>query len=375
MTDQLSNNQEVHLDKNKVVIGMSGGVDSTVAAYLLKKAGYDVIGITLRLWEDAADEFAEKNGGCCSLSAVDDARRVADKIGIPFYVLNFKDIFKKDVVDYFLDEYEAGRTPNPCIACNKFIKFDALIKKAHELGAYYVATGHYAKIAYDEHIDRYCLYKSASERKDQTYALYNLTQEQLKHMLMPLSDIPTKEEVRAIAQELDVFISEKKDSQEICFIPDDNYPAFIAKHRPKTMRKGKFVDTKGQVLGEHSGIANYTVGQRKGLGITFGKPMFVVSINPDRNEVVLGDNEEVFSKGLIGHKCNFIPFDRPDGEIRAMIKIRYSAPLAGCTVKMTGPDTAEIVFDEPQRAVTPGQAAVLYDGDRLVGGVTILKSI
>jgi tRNA-specific 2-thiouridylase len=358
--------------KKRVVIGMSGGVDSSVAAYILKEQGYDVIGITMQIWQDMKQDAFEREGGCCSLSATDDARRVCDKIGIPFYVVNFKEIFEKKVIDYFVDEYFEGRTPNPCIACNKYLKFDSLLSKARSLEAEYVATGHYARVHYDEHYKRYVLKKSATIQKDQTYALYNLTQEQLGATLMPLGDY-TKDVVREIASELHLGVASKPDSQEICFVEDNNYSRFLAERRPDAVKPGYFVDTKGNIIGEHSGIVNYTIGQRKGLGIAFGYPMFVVELIPDKNLVVLGDETEVFGTELIASDVNLILYESLDKPIRVKAKIRYSAKEADCLVEPLENNRIKVTFDEPQRAITPGQAIVLYDGDYVVGGGTIEK--
>lgn len=357
----------------RVVIGMSGGVDSSVAAYLLKEQGYDVIGITMQIWQDMREDVFEREGGCCSLSAAEDARRVCSKLDIPFYVVNFKEIFEKKVIDYFVDEYFQGRTPNPCIACNRYIKFDALLNKAKALEADYVATGHYARVTFDEKYNRYVLKKSATLKKDQTYALYNLTQEQLGATLMPLGDYNTKDVVRQIAYEQHLGVASKPDSQEICFVDDDDYGRFLSERKPGAIKPGCFVDTKGNVLGKHNGIVNYTVGQRKGLGIALGKPMFVVELIPDKNLVVLGDETEVFSKELIASDVNLILYEKLTAPIKVKAKIRYSAQEAPCTVEPLADDKIRVVFDEPQRAITPGQAVVLYDGDYVVGGGTIEK--
>lgn len=362
------------LNKNKVVVGMSGGVDSTVAAYKLKEMGYEVIGVNMRLWQDdfLEEEHFMRDGGCCSLSSVEDARRVCEQIGIPFYALDFKSIFKETVVDYFIESYKNGETPNPCIACNKHVKFEALLEKAHQLGAYYVATGHYAKIYYDDTIGRYLVKKASAVSKDQTYAIYNLTQEQLKHILMPLSDFNSKDEVREIAAKFDVVMSQKSDSQEICFVPDQDYVGFLKRNGDFEITEGDFYDTDGNKVGRHGGIVNYTIGQRKGLGVTFGKPMYVVDIDPEFNRVVLGDNDSVFKKELWADEVNFILMDHIDGPYRCEAKIRYSAVPAPCTIEMVN-GLAHVVFDTPQRAVTPGQAVVFYDGEFLVGGGTIIR--
>ena len=352
----------------RVMIGMSGGVDSSVAAYLLKKQGYDVIGVTMKLWQDDEDDDTiENEGGCCSLAAVEDARKVAEKIGIPFYVLNFSDVFKEKVIEPFIDEYLNGRTPNPCIACNKHIKFDDFFKKARQIGCDYVATGHYAKIEKDEESGRYLLKKSVTDKKDQTYALYNLTQEQLEHTLLPIGEFE-KDKVREIAKEMGMEVHNKPDSQEICFVKDNDYARYVKKHSKKRIEDGYFVDTNGNVLGRHNGIVNYTIGQRKGLGIAFGKPMFVVDIDAKKNTVILGDNEDIFNKELIAKDVNFIKYDKIDEPIRVQAKIRYSAKPADATVYNIGEDKIKIVFDEPQRAITKGQSVVMYDGDVVVGG-------
>jgi tRNA-specific 2-thiouridylase len=356
--------------KKRVVIGMSGGVDSSVAAYLLKQQGYDVIGVTMQIWQDKSKEAFEREGGCCSLSAVEDARRVCDKLDIPFYVMNFKQIFEKLVIDYFVDEYLLGRTPNPCIACNKHIKFDALLERAMALEAEYVATGHYARIMYDEGFKRHIIRKSATPEKDQTYVLYNLTQKQLSHILMPLGDY-NKQQVREIARDLNLRTANKPESQEICFVEDNNYGRFIDERRGGEIKPGFFVDTHGKKLGTHKGIVHYTVGQRKGLGIAFGKPMYVVEIIPDKNLVVLGDEAEVFSRELTASNVNLIALERLEGPIEVKAKIRYSAREAAATVTPTGEGRVKVVFQEPQRAITPGQAVVFYQDDVLVGGGTI----
>ncbi|RDY28799.1 tRNA 2-thiouridine(34) synthase MnmA [Romboutsia weinsteinii] len=351
----------------RVMIGMSGGVDSSVAAYLLKQQGYEVIGVTMKLWQDDDDDLIENEGGCCSLAAVEDARRVAENIGIPFYVLNFRDVFEKKVIEPFIDEYLNGRTPNPCIACNKHIKFDDFYKKARQIGCDYVATGHYAKIEKDEETGRYQLRKSVTDKKDQTYALYNLTQEQLEHTLLPIGDYE-KDKVREIAKEMGMDVHNKPDSQEICFVKDNDYAGYVKKHSKKRIEDGYFVDTNGNVLGRHKGIIHYTIGQRKGLGIAFGKPMFVVDIDPVKNTVILGGNEDIFSKELIATDVNLISIDKIDEPIRVQAKIRYSAKPSPATIYNNGENSIKIVFDEPQRAITKGQSVVMYDGDIVVGG-------
>lgn len=354
--------------KETVVVGMSGGVDSSVAAYLLKEQGYNVIGITMTLVPKDVF-YEEKVGGCCSISAVNDARRVADQLGIYYYVMNFREVFEKKVINYFIDEYLAGRTPNPCIACNKYIKFDEFLRKANALGAKYVATGHYASIKYDEERKRYLLIRSRDVKKDQTYMLYNLTQHQLAHTLMPLGGY-TKEQVRKIAEDIGLLVFNKPDSEEICFVPDNDYAGFIERRVPDKVEKGYFVDVKGNILGEHKGIVHYTIGQRKGLGLALGRPVFVVDIIPEKNLVVVGDEREVFKNKLYAEDLNFIPFDKLEGPMRVSAKIRYTAKEANATITPYK-DGVMVEFDEPQRAITKGQSVVFYDGDIVVGGGVI----
>ena len=358
--------------KKKVVVGMSGGVDSSVAAYLLLQQGYEVIGVTMQIWQDEDFISQEESGGCCGLGAVEDARRVAERLEIPYYVMNFKREFRTQVMDYFTGEYLAGRTPNPCIACNRYVKWESLLKRSLEIGADYIATGHYARVEQLTN-GRYAIRSSVTAAKDQTYALYNLTQEQLSHTRMPVGAY-TKQEIRAIAEEIGLGVAHKKDSQEICFIPDDDYAGFIEREcGGRVPPPGNFVAADGTVLGRHRGITHYTIGQRKGLGIALGHPVFVTEIRPETNEVVLGEDKEVYTDRLYAGRLNFMSLPDIPEEAELLAKIRYSHAGSPCVVRRTGEDEICCEFREPVRAVTPGQAVVLYDGDYVAGGGTILR--
>lgn len=355
---------------NKVVVGMSGGVDSSVAAYLLKEQGYEVTGVTMQIWQDEEQAVLEENGGCCGLSAVEDARRVAFDLGIPYYVMNFKQEFKEHVIDYFVEEYVKGRTPNPCIACNRYVKWESLLSRSISIGADYIATGHYARIVKLEN-GRYTLRRSATLFKDQTYALYNLTQEQLKRTLMPVGAY-TKEEIRQIASRIGLRVAHKPDSQDICFVPDGDYASYINGQAGNPDAEGNFVDSKGCILGSHKGIFHYTVGQRKGLGLALGYPAFVLEIRPDTKEVVIGTREESMKRTVRAGTLNFMSVEDLQGPLRVFAKIRYNHKGAWCTVEKTGQDEVLLTFEEPVSAPAPGQAVVFYQGDYVLGGGTIL---
>lgn len=348
----------------KVLVGMSGGVDSSVTALLLKQRGYEVIGVTMKLLN--SDVYKE--------NTVRDAEAVCKKIGVEYHVVDFCDTFKKNVVDYFVNEYIAGRTPNPCNMCNRYLKFGALLDVAKsEFGCEYIATGHYANVGFNEKTGRYFLQKSKTDKKDQTYALYKLTQEQLSHVIMPLGEFE-KSEIRKIAEDNGLVNAYRQDSQEICFVEDDDYVRFIEENYGYVSKKGNFVDLSGNVLGEHKGIIHYTIGQRKGLEIAFQKRMYVVDIDVDKNEVVLGDNEDLFRDSLICENVNFMAISEIVEPISACVKIRYSAKPERATLIPVGNEKIKVVFDEPQRAITPGQSAVFYDGDVVLGG-GVIKSV
>ena len=357
-------------DKKTVVVGMSGGVDSSVAAYLLKQQGYTVIGVTMQVLPPEPIQQQGQNGGCCGLSAIEEARRIAFKLDIPHYVMNFREVFQKNVIDYFVSEYQKGRTPNPCIACNRYVKWEALLQNSKKIGADFIATGHYAEIVKHPKTQRYTLKCRDENKKDQTYVLYNLTQEQLQYTLMPIGG-SQKEVIRKIAEQIDINISKKPDSQEICFIPDNDYSGFIQRETAKTYPAGNFVDLDGNVLGKHKGIIYYTVGQRKGLGIAFGKPMYVYSIDAEKNEVVLCENDALFQKTVYADDLNFMGIEKIENGTRLQGKIRYHHNKAWCTVYMKNESELMCVFDEPQRAVTPGQALVPYDGESVACGGTL----
>lgn len=353
----------------KVLVGMSGGVDSAMAAYLLLEAGYEPTGVNCRFFDN--DDAFIKEKTCCSLEDSQDARSVAYKLGIPFYVFNFKDEFRKKVIDKFVDTYVNGATPNPCIDCNRFLKFDKLLRRAKELENDYVATGHYAIKEFDDESGRYLLKKGVDETKDQSYVLYCLTQEQLAHSLFPLGTY-RKTQIRQMAQELGFVNAKKHDSQDICFVPDGDYATFIEKHLGKKFESGNFVDTNGNVLGTHKGIIRYTIGQRRGLGLALPAPLYVLKKDMENNRVVLSSEDKLFSKHLDAEDINLIAYDKLEKPIRVKARVRYKQPEQWATVTQTGENSFHVEFDFPQRAFAKGQAVVLYDGDIVVGGGTIV---
>ena len=350
--------------------GMSGGVDSSVCAALLLDKGYEVAGVTLRLY-DGEDYQNGLTKVCCSLSDAEDAKAVCIRLGIPHYVFNFKDAFEEKVICRFEEVYQKGETPNPCIECNRHIKFDAMLQKAITLGYDKIATGHYASVKQDEN-GRYLLFRAADRTKDQTYVLYGMTQFQLAHLLLPLGDL-TKTRVREIAGQKGFVTAKKPDSQDICFVPDGDYAAFLERRSGKPAEDGDYLDTKGNVIGRHKGVIRYTVGQRKGLGVAFGQPMFVIEKNAENNTVTLGEESELFYQTVLVRDMNWIPFDSPEAPMRVTAKLRYNQADQPAWVYPGENGGAKLVFDQPQRAPGPGQAAVLYDGEIVVGGGIIVK--
>ncbi|MCL1995219.1 MAG: tRNA 2-thiouridine(34) synthase MnmA [Defluviitaleaceae bacterium] len=372
--NKIDNKINREIDPKKVVVGMSGGVDSSVAAYILKNQGYEVIGVTMNIWPGEDREQNERRGGCCGLGDIEDARRVADTLDIEHYVLNFKESFKERVIDNFIDEYKSGRTPNPCIACNRFVKWQTLLNRAIPMGADYISTGHYAKVVRDKHTDRYTIAMSDGGHKDQSYALFNLTQEQLRRSLFPLGEY-TKKQVRKMAVEAKLTVAKKPDSQEICFIPDNNYGKFLEEKLGDEVQPGDFVDISDNIIGKHSGIIYYTIGQRKNLGIAFGVPMYVKEIRPATNQVVLAKDEDLFVGGLEAGDLNFMAVDDISEPTRVFAKIRYSHQPTPATISVKN-GILTCRFETPQRAVTPGQAAVFYnDSKNVICGGTILHHI
>lgn len=353
----------------KALIAMSGGVDSSVAAYLMKEAGYDCTGVTMKLFQNE-EVGIPRDHSCCSLDDVEDARNVAFHLGMPFHVFNFSDRFEECVIRRFVDAYESGSTPNPCIDCNRFLKFDKLYDRAKELSCDFIVTGHYARIEKDEASGRYLLKKAVDDSKDQSYVLYTMTQDQLAHTQFPLGGME-KTETREIAEEQNFINAKKHDSQDICFVQEGSYADFIEGYTGKEFPEGDFVDLEGKVLGKHKGIIRYTIGQRKGLGLAVPEPVYVCRLDMDHNKVILGKNEDLFSKTLIANDINLISVSEIKEPMRVKAKVRYRQKEQWASVTQEDADTLRVEFDEPQRAITMGQAVVLYDGDSVVGGGTI----
>ena len=369
-------------DSKTIAVAMSGGVDSSGVAAMLRAEGRNVIGLTMQLWNQrrlAGHEGMPESvqGRCCSIDDVYDARRVAETLGIPYYVVNHEERFERDVVRPFVEEYLAGRTPIPCSLCNNHLKFDQLLVVARQIGADQIATGHYAQVAFDEPLGRWLLKRPADQSKDQTYFLFGLTQEQLSRTLFPLGGM-TKPEVRELARKHSLAIAEKPDSQEICFVPGGDYKRFLEAYLTEQGNAssgmstatiaGEMVTTDGKVIGEHSGVHNFTVGQRKGLGVATGSPLYVIQIKNDTRQVVVGKDEDLYSRTLMAHRVNLISTAELREPMRVAVKIRHRHQPAAAMIESAGPDKIRVTFDEPQRALTPGQAAVFYDGDVVIGG-------
>ena len=350
------------MENNRVLLGMSGGVDSSVSAVLLKEKGYEVIGATLELFAGSS---------CCNISTYLDAKNVCNSIGIPHFTYNYKDEFKKHVINDFIECYSNCKTPNPCIECNKYMKFGYMYEKAKELDCKYIATGHYAKTEYSEKYKRWVLKKSNAGKKDQSYVLWSIPKELIQYVLFPLADYESKEEIRKIAQEHNLRVASKPDSEDICFIPDGNYKKFLENNSNLKPKEGNIVNLKGQVLGKHTGLYNYTIGQRKGLGISNSVPLFVLGFNSEKNEVIVGEEHELYKKEITVTDINLLLLDEIKEEIEVNVKTRYSSREARAKIIQDG-NRIKVVFDEPQRAITPGQSAVFYIDDIVLGGGKIV---
>ena len=347
----------------KVLLGMSGGVDSSVAAILLQEAGYEVVGATMKLWDD---------GKCGNEKSEQDTKNVCDALGILLHIIDLKQEFNKCVIQNFIEEYKLCRTPNPCIECNKYLKFGLMYEKAKELGCDYIATGHYAKTEYCEKYKQYVLKKSNAGSKDQSYVLYNLPKQMVDKVLFPLGDFENKEQIREIAQKYNLPVANKPDSEDICFIPDGDYKKFLETNSVIKSKKGNIVNIEGKILGQHEGLYKYTIGQRKGLGIANPVPLFVKGFNPEKNELIVGEEKEIFTKEAIANEINLILVDEIITPIKVKAKIRYAAKEADCIIYPIEDGKVKVIFDEPQRAITPGQSIVFYIDDMVLGGGKIV---
>jgi tRNA-specific 2-thiouridylase len=361
--------------KARVVVAMSGGVDSSVAAYLLARDGYDVVGVTMRLWASEAEEVTTDHQGCCSIEDIEDARRVCQTLGVPHYVLNVEREFREHVMDYFVDEYQKGRTPHPCIACNDRIKYDFLMRRAEMLDAQYVATGHYARIGCDDETGERMLLKGVDPTKDQSYVLFGLSELQLQRMLLPVGGY-AKTRIRELAAEGGLHLADKRDSQEICFIPQGDYREFLKKRiEPKP---GEMVHVDGRVLGTHKGIEFFTIGQRRGLGVAPNTPaterLFVAGVDAESGRVYLGPEEALYKRDVAINGVNYVGGNPPSTPMHVTAKIRYNGQDASAVLSPGAPGEAVLRFEEPQRAITPGQAAVFYEGDRVLGGGYVVSA-
>ncbi|MGH2356090.1 MAG: tRNA 2-thiouridine(34) synthase MnmA [Chloroflexota bacterium] len=360
----------------RIVVAMSGGVDSSVTAALLKHQGHDVIGVTLNVWPDQNPDEATRSKACCGVSAVDDARAVANVLDIPYYVLNFRDLFREYVIADFVREYTRGRTPNPCVRCNQHVKFRPVLQRAVALGAEYVATGHYVRRDQDPLTGRYRLRKAVDPSKDQSYVLFPMQQDELARTLFPLGELP-KTETRRLAAEFGLPVAGKAESMEICFIPDNKYGRYVQERAPEAAQPGPILDSQGRYLGEHPGIFHFTVGQRKGLGVTSPEPLYVVAIEPERNAVIVGSDGDLHCRELIADGLNLVALPALEEPVRCRARLRYRMQEAPATVEPApeqGEDAVRVIFDAPQRAITPGQAVVFYDGDVVLGGATIAST-